>query len=113
MWVYQNNEWGETNDSLPTDFYNFVQILQTWKGEQDFNADNGVDWFNVLNGSVDIRMEINNIALLFSNIFNVEITDYVKASTSISLTLQVSFYELLQAKDIIINVEGNDINVIY
>ena len=43
--------WHEANGDIETKTIDFITRLQTIKGEQSFNANNGLDFLNIINGS--------------------------------------------------------------
>lgn len=57
----------------------FIQCLQTIKGEQSFLKDNGLDFLNIVNGRVVAEIDINNIAERYKAYFKTNIVKtYVK-----------------------------------
>lgn len=78
---------GDINNSI----VDFISRLQTIKGEQSFNADNGIDFLGIIEGRKLAELEINNIANNFSNYFTVKVVstakDYDKKVLNVSLRL--------------------------
>jgi hypothetical protein len=78
---------GDINNAI----VDFVSRLQTIKGEQSFNGDNGIDFLGIIEGRKLAELEINNIANNFSNYFTVKVLstakDYDKKVLNVSLRL--------------------------
>ena len=78
---------GDINNAI----VDFVSRLQTIKGEQSFNGDNGIDFLGIIEGRKLAELEINNIANNFSNYFTVKVVstakDYDKKVLNVSLRL--------------------------
>lgn len=78
---------GDINNAI----VDFVSRLQTIKGEQSFNGDNGIDFLGIIEGRKLAELEINNIANNFSNYFTVKVVstakDYEKKVLNVSLRL--------------------------
>lgn len=78
---------GELNNAI----VDFVSRLQTIKGEQSFNGNNGLDFLGIIEGRKLAELEINNIANNFTNYFSVKVLstakDYDKKVMSIALRL--------------------------
>lgn len=68
-----DGNWHETNGEIETRIIDFITRLQTIKGEQSFNADNGLDFLNIINGRSLLEVEVENIARNFNNYFDVTI----------------------------------------
>ena len=68
-----NGNWHEANGEIETRIIDFITRLQTIKGEQSFNADNGLDFLNIINGSSLLEIEVENIARNFNNYFDVTV----------------------------------------
>lgn len=66
-----NGNWHEANGEIETRIIDFITRLQTIKGEQSFNADNGLDFLNIINGSSLLEVEVENIARNFNNYFDI------------------------------------------
>ena len=70
-----NGNWYEANGDIETRIIDFITRLQTIKGEQSFNANNGIDFLNIINGRALIQVDINNIAMDFLDYFYVKIEE--------------------------------------
>ena len=69
----RDGNWHEANGDSETRTIDFITRLQTVKGEQSFNANNGLDFLNIINGSSLLEVEVENIARDFSNYFDINI----------------------------------------
>lgn len=91
---------GELNNAI----VDFISRLQTIKGEQSFNANNGLDFMGIVEGRKLAELEINNIANNFTNYFTTQILstakDYNKKVLKISLRLLLNNEEDRQYIDI-------------
>lgn len=65
--------WHEANGNIDSRTIDFITRLQTIKGEQSFNANNGLDFLNIINGSSLLEVEVENIAIDFNNYFDINI----------------------------------------
>ena len=65
--------WHEANGDIDSRTIDFIIRLQTIKGEQSFNANNGLDFLNIINGSSLLEVEVENIARDFNNYFDINI----------------------------------------
>lgn len=65
--------WHEANRDIDSRTIDFITRLQTIKGEQSFNANNGLDFLNIINGSSLLEVEVENIARDFNNYFDINI----------------------------------------
>lgn len=78
---------GELNNAI----VDFISRLQTIKGEQSFNANNGIDFLGIIEGRKLAELEINNIANDFTNFFTVQVLstakDYEKKVLKVDLRL--------------------------
>lgn len=68
-----NGAWHEVTGDIETRIIDFITRLQTIKGEQSFNADNGLDFLNIINGRSLLEVEVEDIARDFNNYFDVTI----------------------------------------
>ena len=62
--------WHEANGDIEIRTIDFITRLQTIKGEQSFNANNGLDFLNIINGSSLLEVEVENIVRDFNNYFD-------------------------------------------
>ena len=69
----REGNWHEANGDSETITIDFITRLQTIKGEQSFNANNGLDFLNIINGSSLLEVEVENIARDFNNYFDINI----------------------------------------
>lgn len=78
---------GEINNVI----VDFISRLQTIKGEQSFNGNNGLDFLGIIEGRKHAELEINNIANDFNNYFSVVVKstakDYNKKVLKVELRL--------------------------
>lgn len=65
--------WHDANGNIDSRTIDFITRLQTIKGEQSFNANNGLDFLNIINGSSLLEVEVENIAIDFNNYFDINI----------------------------------------
>lgn len=68
-----SGNWHEVTGDIETRIIDFITRLQTIKGEQSFNADNGLDFLNIINGRSLLEVEVENIGRDFNNYFDVTI----------------------------------------
>lgn len=91
---------GEINNAI----VDFISRLQTIKGEQSFNGNNGLDFLGIIEGRKLAELEINNIAQSFTNFFTVKVVstskDYNKKVLNIALRLLLNNNEDMQYIDI-------------
>lgn len=91
---------GELNNAI----VDFVSRLQTIKGEQSFNENNGLDFLGIIEGRKLAELEINNIANNFTNYFSVQVLstakDYDKKVMNVALRLILNNSEDRQYIDI-------------
>ena len=83
-----NGNWHEVNGEIETRIIDFITRLQTIKGEQSFNADNGLDFLNIINGSSLI--EVENIARNFNNYFDVTVGKAEEDRTSKVMRIDIN-----------------------
>ena len=69
----REGNWHEANGDIEIRTIDFITRLQTIKGEQSFNANNGLDFLNIINGSSLLEVEVENIAIDFNNYFDINI----------------------------------------
>lgn len=69
----REGNWHEANGGIEIRTIDFITRLQTIKGEQSFNANNGLDFLNIINGSSLLEVEVENIARDFNNYFDINI----------------------------------------
>ena len=113
MWQYssETDTFFQVTNSLDQKVQDFIQRLLTWRGEQDFNYTNGIDYYNVLAGRTDIRTEINSIANSFIAYFSIKIVDYFIDKTNINVSLFLTFNDLSQITEITITYSNGVFNV--
>jgi hypothetical protein len=59
-----------------------LQIMQTFKGEQSFNANNGVDYLSVFNRQAFLKPQLDSIAAQFNQYFrDITITQITLANS--------------------------------
>lgn len=63
----------EAKNLIEEKIIDFITRIQTIKNEQSFNANNGIDFLNIINGRALIQVDINNIAMDFLDYFDVKI----------------------------------------
>ena len=68
-----NGNFYEATGDIETRIIDFITRLQTIKGEQSFNADNGLDFLNIINGQSLLEIEVENIARNFNNYFDITV----------------------------------------
>lgn len=89
--IRENGKIDEYEGELNNQIVDFVSRLQTIKGEQSFNGNNGLDFLGILEGRKLPELEINNIAQYFTNYFNVKINstaiDKNKKALNINLSI--------------------------
>jgi len=90
-YLNNNNEFVSTSNSTLINLYDMLQRLQTFKGEQSFNALNGVDYFSVFNRQSFLKPQIETIEKDYSRYFrdieNVFIASQESIRTDIRVTL--------------------------
>lgn len=91
---------GEINNVI----VDFISRLQTIKGEQSFNGNNGLDFLGIIEGRKHAELEINNIANDFNNYFSVVVKstakDYNKKVLKVELRLILNNSDDMQYVDI-------------
>ena len=73
--INSEGQFYEAQNLIEEKIIDFITRLQTIKGEQSFNANNGIDFLNIMNGRALIQVDINNIAMDFLDYFDVKIKD--------------------------------------
>lgn len=70
IWYLDNNgEFQSTEVSTYIQLEDMLQRMQTFKGEQSFNANNGVDYISVFNRKAFLTPQLNAIASLYNQYF--------------------------------------------
>lgn len=91
---------GEINNVI----VDFISRLQTIKGEQSFNGNNGLDFLGIIEGRKHAELEINNIANDFNNYFSVVVKstakDYNKKVLKVELRVILNNSDDMQYVDI-------------
>lgn len=73
-WILDiNGIWHEVKGDIEARIIDFITRLQTIKGEQSFNINNGLDFLNIINGNSLLEIEVDNIAGNFNNYFDITI----------------------------------------
>lgn len=71
-WLLDSSgQWHEVVSDIDIQVVNIITRLQTIKGEQSFNATNGIDFLNIINGLSLLEIDVDNIARDFTNYFDV------------------------------------------
>lgn len=68
-----NGNFIEIKGEIEKRIADFIMRLQTIKGEQSFNANNGIDFLNIINGRTLAEIDIENTAMDFNNYFDVKV----------------------------------------
>lgn len=85
-----NGNWHEAKGEIETRIIDFITRLQTIKGEQSFNADNGLDFLNIINGRSLLEIEVENIARNFNNYFDVTVGKAEEDRTSKVMKIDIN-----------------------
>lgn len=88
----KENNFLEFNSDIDIKIADFIQCLQTIKGEQSFNQNNGLDFLGIINGRVLPEIEINNIAERYRAYFKVVVkrTEIIGKQLHIFLSLTLN-----------------------
>lgn len=81
-------EWAETENSIEIVFFDMIQNLLIWYGEQPFNAENGIDYEAVFNLQKLITPEIGDITNQYLKYFS-SITTTIIDNTTENLQIQI------------------------
>ena len=73
--INSEGQFYEAQNLIEEKIIDFITRIQTIKNEQSFNANNGIDFLNIINGRALIQVDINNIAMDFLDYFDVKIKD--------------------------------------
>lgn len=65
------NEFEYSQNETMVQVQSFLQELQLWNGEPEFRVNEGIDWLAVLNGTINIENEINQLATKYADYFYV------------------------------------------
>ena len=92
IWYLDNNGvFQSSENSTIIQLYDMLQRIQTFKGEQSFNASNGVDYLAVFNRQAFLKPQIEAIQADYTPYFNISneiITTQEKATVNMLVTFQ-------------------------
>ena len=90
IWYLDNNsEFQSSDNSTIIQLYDMLQRIQTFKGEQSFNASNGVDYFAVFNRQAFLKPAIEAIQADYAPYFRSITNEYVNSQESTTVNMQV------------------------
>lgn len=69
FYLDNNNKWKVSNNSTVSRVEDFFQRIQTFKYEQPFNQNNGIDYIAVFNNQADIESQLDEIIQEFKPYF--------------------------------------------
>ena len=91
--VYLNNDgvFTYTNNSSLIKIEDMLQRLQTWKNEQSFNANNGVDYLGVFNKQSLLKPQLDSIISEYLSYFQTITYDVVQTSAEhVSIPMRIT-----------------------
>lgn len=97
-----NNAWASTSNSTLMKVEEMLQRMQTWKSERDFNANDGIDYLNVLAKRAFIKPQIEAIAADYSVYFDTIIDDVFSNGENIEVKLSIVLQSGVIARSITI-----------
>lgn len=85
-----DNEWAATDNSAMIKVEEMIQRMLTWRGEKSFDATDGVDYLAVLNKQALLKPQLEDIADLYAQYFDVTIVDATSRNAeNIAIQLQI------------------------
>ncbi len=90
-YVDSNGGFQSSENSSVISLYDMLQRLQTFKGEQSFNAQNGIDYFSVFNRQAFLKPQIEAIQNEYIQYFRDITNEYVYSRESITVNMRVTF----------------------
>ena len=88
--INSEGQFYEAQNLIEEKIIDFITRLQTIKGEQSFNADNGLDFLNIINGRSLLEIEVENIARNFNNYFDVTVGKAEEDRTSKVMKIDIN-----------------------
>lgn len=88
--IKENGSFFAVNDEIAIKVAEFIQCLQTIKGEQSFNENNGLDFLNIINGRALPEIEINNIADRYTAYFKTTINGTVIKDRKLYIDIKIT-----------------------
>lgn len=88
-YLTNDNEWESTNNSSLIRVEEMLQRMQTWRGEKSFNANDGVDYLNVLNKQAFLKPQLEAIAADYAIYFETTITEITTDGENIAVKLRI------------------------
>lgn len=95
MWYLDDkNNWQKTDNSIFSRIEDFFQRIQTYKGEQDFDVENGIDYLSVFQGTANLEIELDTIRSQFLQYFkSIEINTPTYKGDTVSISITIVLYD--------------------